>query len=580
MGARNTTMGHLDAEYLRRDGGNAMEGPLRLWRNPVEAFEAATRAYMDERDAAGLVTSRAAAQGLIADQAVITQTALALMLRIDGSIPMTGPLTLPGVPINPLEAATKSYVDALPPGQMSYDAVVDAGGGADYTDIVTACATEPVGATILVNRGTYNETANIVMKDGQMLTGQNPEDTIIDFGAANRKITPAGAGTNRSVVNLTVQGSIADRTVEMNGTYDRVENCRILGTVNANTALYMSGDHSVAARNFISGFTKNAVLYAIQFGGSYCTAYANSITSCRRGILLFNSSMVVANQLSVISNAQLYMGNMSTAIGNTLYGNIEIVIAAGECRIIGNQIRGNITWNADHDWIVIEGNGFVSSSILCNQMNSHSIIMTGNYFSTAGGIEHAGYASTITGNTFQGSAHLQFSANSKFNVAAGNAFHISTEPQLTRITDLGLRGNQAYNNQGVPVTSEKKFLDMKNTSGAGVVDGDVVTQKAVAAGNEFDTTVNQGDDLVLGMANETIANNAEGIIQTLGKVVTLKVNGVINIAIGDLLGTFTAVGIAQQAQAGDMAFAIALEVYAGADSMGVIDALLITPRKV
>ncbi len=46
------------------------------------------------------------------------------------------------------------------------------------------------------------------------------------------------------------------------------------------------------------------------------------------------------------------------------------------------------------------------------------------------------------------------------------------------------------------------------------------------------------------------------------------------------MGTFTAAGISMKAAAGDMAFAIALEVYAGADSLGVIDALLITPRKV
>ena len=121
---------------------------------------------------------------------------------------------------------------------------------------------------------------------------------------------------------------------------------------------------------------------------------------------------------------------------------------------------------------------------------------------------------------------------------------------------------------------------MENTSGGALVEGDVVVIKAVAAGDEFDTTVNQGDDMVLGMLDAGINNNAFGPVQTEGFTDKLKVNGVANIGIGDLLGTHTVAGIARQAAAGDMAFAIALEVYAGADSNGVIDALLIKPRKV
>ncbi|MDD5065227.1 MAG: hypothetical protein PHQ35_10785 [Phycisphaerae bacterium] len=69
------------------------------------------------------------------------------------------------------------------------------------------------------------------------------------------------------------------------------------------------------------------------------------------------------------------------------------------------------------------------------------------------------------------------------------------------------------------------------------------------------------------------------MVQTLGKTTLLKVDGTTDIAIGDFIGTFTTAGIGMKCSAGDMAIAIALEAYTTDDSAGVIDALLITPRK-
>ena len=57
-------------------------------------------------------------------------------------------------------------------------------------------------------------------------------------------------------------------------------------------------------------------------------------------------------------------------------------------------------------------------------------------------------------------------------------------------------------------------------------------------------------------------------------------DGTTDIAIGDPLGAFTTAKIAMKAAAGDMAFAVALEAYTTDDSSGVIDALLIVPRKI
>ena len=127
---------------------------------------------------------------------------------------------------------------------------------------------------------------------------------------------------------------------------------------------------------------------------------------------------------------------------------------------------------------------------------------------------------------------------------------------------------------------EQILRHFKNTSGGSLNLGHVVILKAVAAGNEVTTTTTQGHDSVFGMVLETIADAAFGKILTGGKTTGLKVDGTTDIAIGDFLGTFTTAGIAMKAAAGDMAFAIALEAYATNDSLGVIDALLVTPRKI
>ena len=121
---------------------------------------------------------------------------------------------------------------------------------------------------------------------------------------------------------------------------------------------------------------------------------------------------------------------------------------------------------------------------------------------------------------------------------------------------------------------------MTNTSGGDLTAGAVVVYKSVAALNEFTTTTTQGDDKVIGVLAEDIVDTAEGRILTEGKTIFMKVDGTTDIAIGDYLGTFTTAGIGMKAAVGDMAIAIAMEAYTTDDSNGVIDALVIKPKKI
>jgi len=137
-----------------------------------------------------------------------------------------------------------------------------------------------------------------------------------------------------------------------------------------------------------------------------------------------------------------------------------------------------------------------------------------------------------------------------------------------------------YDNEGAMPTEEHKLITVKNQSGGDLVQGDVVVLKTTAAGNEVTTTTTAGDPLVFGMVDETIANGASGHVLIRGKTTALKVDGTVDIAVGDLLSTSTTAGVAKKAASGETAFAVALEDYTADDANGIIDALLIAPRYV
>ncbi len=586
----DTVLANLGVQVVRRDGSAPMLGPLVLSGGPTLPLHATSRAYVDALVAAGVaglatvlyvdaqdVIERAYADALDAAQRIYIDNQDATLLPLAGGI-MLGNLELWGAPVGNLDAATKLYVDtAIPPASPSTYDVSVAAAGADYTSIVTACATEPADAVIFVKSGTYTETANIVMKAGQQLIGENRESTIIDFGAANRQIN-GGGGTNILVRELTIQNSITNSSyVNMGGTHARVENCIFIGTVNAFAACYLDGWYSVIENCYFAGFTKVGANYCARVG-DYGKVLDCMFLGNRNDIWLEDWSLAAGNTINNTTGVQVHCEAYTVLSGNVLAGPQEIEISGARVVITGNEIEGGtIQWDANQSDIIIVGNHIRSGGILCTYNGSYNCVISGNVFNAGLGIAFNGRNSTITGNTFAGTAWISLTANSLYNSVTGNNLEFSTA--VPKLTDAGT-ANNIGSNMGLPITLEKKFFRMKNTSGGALVAGDTVVLKAVAAGDEVDTTVNQGDDVVFGMLEEGINNNAYGQVQTIGHTVRLKVNGVINIGIGDLLGTFTAAGISQQAQAGDMAFAIALEVYAGADSLGVIDALLITPRKV
>ena len=428
-----------DGRYLRRDGENGMIGPLILGNgDPQEENEAARKGYIDR-----LVAGTASAADIAAAILILTQgggtidariaAAVAAYLPLAGGtmtgnltlagapvnalhaatmaysdlkLPlvggvMTGAITLPGAPTLALHAATKAYVDALPVAPPTFDAIVAPAGG-DYTSLVTACATEPAGARIFVESGTYNEGADVIVKDGQMLIGQNPDDTIVDFGGANFNITNDGGGTNRAVENLTVQGSIAAQTIDMAGTHTRVVNNRVTGTINSFLGIYVTGTNSFVSQNRVTGFTKAGAQYGIYLLGASCLCYFNVIDSCTRGIKMSTTSVAVGNQLTAITDVQILTNTNSIVVGNMFYGNADIEIGGHQNTISANQLYGDMVWTSDHDQIAVTGNQFLAGGLVCTQVNTHSCSFTGNVFTNTPGIGFWGSNSLVSGNSFQG----------------------------------------------------------------------------------------------------------------------------------------------------------------------------------
>ncbi len=585
MSSGNTLWGLSDTRYVRLDGQTPMSGPLSLPGDPTQDAQAATKRYVDALIAgvrSGILTAAQVAVMI----AVLTDAGGTIDARIaasvanyvplDGSVAMTGLLTLSGDPLLAMEAATKQYVDALPVGLATYDAVVSADPDADYASVVDACAGEAVGARIYIKAGTYTETASILLKDGQQLIGENPDVTLIDFSAGAFKIVRTGATANLVVKNLTIQNGVADYTVDLFGDNSRVDNCRMIGSGAAFSGLNIQGNESVITRTRFTGYSRvNFMCANIENYGvvSGCTFETSS-----RGLQLQDYCTAVGNVFETIADSQIvFAGFASCAMGNIFNGGSRLLISQDNISIVGNFIAGaaGIYWEAAHDNGVIANNTFVGSQIDCDKNGSEEWSISCNAFSGGGGISCDGQRWSITGNSFLGVANILLDTNSLQCIVSGNSMWGITA--AAKITDNG-NINMAHNNAGVSLGDAKTFYRMKNTSGGDLLAGHVVVIKQVAAGDEFTTTVALGDEYTLGMLETDTVNNAYGPVQTRGFTSKLKVNGAVNIGIGDHLVTTNSAGIARKSAANNMFFAMALEAYAGADDNGVIDAILFPPR--
>ncbi len=436
-------------------------------------------------------------------------------------------------------------------GQTLYEAVVDAAGKGDYTTIEAAFADSKT--VVFVRNGTYNPSSDIDIPTGGKLTGESRDGVIIDFQDNARKIAIATGNDDITIETLTIQNSQPGATT---------------GAIN-----FVNTDRSVVRDIHFAGGNDQCV--------EMDAGFANLITECHFGVTagandstalkIDSHETIVSNCTAldwrqgfvIVAGAQCVIADNNIECNSAAFTFCETSTGAGSTLISGNVVEQMQGVKVGEDSATIVGNHFRGTTTVGRDgvninVNGENTIVVGNRFYNFGiGVDIAsgGDNCIVVGNWFRG-----ISSNA-IEDDTGNCY---------------VQGNYGID-EGERAIDERKIMWMKNTSGGQLVLGDLVTYKAVAAGDEFTTTTTQGDDLVYGMVLETIANNASGHVQTIGKTTALKVDGTTDIAIGDFIGTFTTATIGQKAAVGDTAIAIALEAYTTDDSNGVIDALLVNP---
>jgi len=425
--------------------------------------------------------------------------------------------------------------------QKAVDAVENAGGGKVIIK----------GEKIPVNY-------DITVPSFVTLEGEGRDNTILDFGDNSNSIKIEGTAASR-IKNIRIR----DLTIQNSGTYGCdvnyadfliLDNVRFSSNTGSGLRIRASQQYMVlnclADNNTVDGYTLagNASHNHGRFNYFGCIATDNT----------GNGFDITGDATNVIGNGA-FIG--CEADNNILdgfeldNGNIEAAIYFGECIANSNTVNG-FDVNIGHS-------SFIGCKADSNGGDGFENTGTRNAFIGC-------VPSSNTGEDFNSTARCSFT---------GNQFKYATNiDPSTRVShdDISV---QSTGNTGGNTRTEKNYMQMLNTSGGTVAQGGVVVLKAVADGDEITTTTTAGDDNVFGMAMFSHADNAWGAILTEGYTTKLKVDGTTDIAIGDYLGTFTTAGIASKVTSG-MAFAVALEAYTTDDSSGVINALLITPRKV
>lgn len=445
-------------------------------------------------------------------------------------------------------------------GQTLYDCVVASSGG-DYTTVGAAVTAGM--KSIFVRDGAYTESAitatSMVSLVGESRSAILNMDTDAAFswsGGYMQSVTVNGDGTGQLNVSAT---DVLNCALSHDGTQDinigdmQGSSVTMGNTTTSEAAVIVSDPYTVIDGN---------KFYATGAGGG--SNGFIKITATRLVTFSNNYLEKLDDTVGGSTDALIVAGANQNITGNTFRWDSAapaITVIGGQCVISSNQVWGNAR-SPEHGI----------------RIQSHHNIVTGNqlYLCDIGmTFQNGGDDNTVVGNAIHApvTSSIVIASGSNLNNIVGN--YIDT----IDISDSSIQSTILHN-KGASIINEKEHIYMKNTSGGSLAIGDVVVLKAVAAGNEVTTTTTGGDDAVFGVCTSAPANDAWAYIQTRGKTTVMKVDGTTDIAVGDFIGTFTTAAIGMKAASGDMAFAIALEAYTTDDSAGVIDALLITPRKI
>ncbi|MEI7631998.1 MAG: hypothetical protein WCJ60_01600 [bacterium] len=496
--------------------------------------------------------------------------------------------------------STHATWQTLPASQATYDIVVAPSGG-DYTTLSSAIAGAVAGSRILVKEGTYTETGWTSTLANLRIDGENAINTILNFTTTSITHTGARFYINNVNINFTTGG------MNLNAINPFIDNCILVKTGDTNAFIVCNTTGMRLENSTItSTMTVSAGQLTLNFAGN-STLKNNIITLTNskgngngNAIELGTNSWAISNNIQVTNNSTsafhtLQLTTDSTCIGNKF--NADSAHTGAFCVVIGDRVRiadnvlTNATTNAigvrvsaNVEGLIINDNYIkASTSIYYTNSGTNGLITGNKLFATNGSVaislDSNTVGTTIIGNIFAndnaGAYAVMLPTNATaYTTFTGNHFvSVFTTPFLNSTSIHNITGNFGLSN-----VWENKTQYLKNTSGGTLTAGTLVVSKATASADEITTTTTTGDHKILGVVLGSITNNSYGYVQTLGKTTTMKVNGQTDIAIGDFITSYTSAGIGQKASTNDMSIAIALTAYTANDSLGVIDALLITQR--
>lgn len=407
------------------------------------------------------------------------------------------------------------------------------------------------GGILFLQAGTHKLTENIVGASKISIIGEGRDQTILDFGSGAYGIQYVGTSgarlNNFKIESLTIQNS------------------------NASAALYVDYAQSFSLNNIrITSCDQRGL--EIQRSKALTVVDLLSDLNTGDGMLFDDDSTTYADNFSFI-NCRFDSNTANGAVFSSASNDLTQGGTVLDCFAIDNGTDG----------FVVSGVSYIRLVGCSSMLNTKGYNLSGSNFAVV-----ACTSSQNSGDGFEtgvGSSGLIIGCDSSAD--SGEAFDIQSLAAGLTMTGCGGKPLVApnslalvYANNGYSRQSMSRSQSMTNTSGSTINIGDVVVLKAVATLAEVTTTTTVGDNKVLGMALETTSNNSVRRFLTEGFTNLLKVDGTTDIAIGDYLSTFSVAGIAAKASVGDTVFAIALEAYTTNDSNGVIDALLISPRKI
>jgi len=379
----------------------------------------------------------------------------------------------------------------------------------------------------------------------------------------------------RALVSENIFSANGEADIHVSGTYTVITSNVIRDSVDWGI-LVASGTDILIVGNTIFN-TGDEGIYATN--ASYCVITGNHVyDTSKEGIKISQSNYCTVSG-NVVNGAQQegisLRGYGITCTGNAVYNSgtngiytyqaYHAVISSNTCACSG--LSGIHLWDSDHCDVI--GNTIYDNSedadntspgIDLNTTNTYCLIQANVVRKAAAGNQQNYGVNIAAGNTH--------------NIVKDNDLHDSGK--TAAINDAGTL-THIENNRGEEITDIKVYRNVKNTSGGAFAIGDVVSLKAVAAGNEITTPGGIGERQVYGMVAEAIADTAYGYVQVKGFTAVLKATNVGGgaIIIGDFLITEAGVRARKCAANTDPIFARALEDGNAADL--VLDAFIVSP---